>query len=112
MSGGLSDPRNRGKDRHHRKGPVGQRELLRLLKVLIDASMRPTGSLSRDQARQGVRALLASTNWQTPFILQNLWPKRCRYLSSLGYVIEPKYLAARPGDVERINAYGEGRRHG
>jgi hypothetical protein len=109
MSGGMSDPRNRGTDTT-RKGPVGQERLLGLLKALIDAARRPVPSRTRDDARVAIRQLLAVANWRTPYILRGLGAKRCRYLSSLGYVIESKWLGPRPGDLDRINAYVEGRR--
>ena len=96
----------------NRKGPVSQRDLLRLMKVLIDASMGKVGSTSRDQARWTLRQLLAVSNWKTPRVLMGLGARRCRYLSILGYVIESKWLTVRPGDVERLMAYGEGRRRG
>ena len=108
----MSDPRNRGTDRHHQKGPVSQRQLLRLLKPLIDASMGKASSATRDQSRAAVRRLMAEANWRTPFILQNIGARRARYLSSLGYLIDSKWLTSGDGDVERINAWSEGRHRG
>jgi hypothetical protein len=100
----MIDARNRGTDTA-RKGPVGQRQLLDLMKPLIAAAMSKAASRTRDDSRRMVRRLMAEANWNTPFVLVHLGAKRCRYLSSLGYVIDSKYLAAAPGDVDRLNQY-------
>lgn len=105
----MSDPKNRGTNTA-RKGPVSQDNLLAVLKPLIDAARSKSSSRTRDDSRAMVRRLMTEAEWNTPFILRNLGAKRCRYLSSLGYIIESQYLAARPGDIERMNAYGDGRR--
>jgi hypothetical protein len=105
----MSDPKNRGRN-SERKGPISQRHLVTLMKPVIDAAMSKSSSLTRDQARQTVRRLMAETNWNTPFVKHLLGTKRCRYLSKLGYIIEPQYLAASEEDKARLIAYMEGRR--
>lgn len=108
-SGGMVDPRNRGGDTA-KKGPISQDSLCKLLKPIIDTARAKSASKSRDDARRLVRRMMAETNWNTPFVLTRIGTKRCRYLSSLGYLIDPKYLAASEADKARITAWAEGRR--
>lgn len=86
------------------KGPVPQRELLSILRVLIDTSRARAASRTRDEARKALRALLAEANWQTAFVLRNLGAKRCRYLSGLGYPVSSEYSAR--SDIGRLNQWG------
>jgi hypothetical protein len=109
-NGGMKDPRNRGINPQVRKGPISQDQLCVLMKPVIDAARSKAASRTRDDARALLRRMIAETNWNTPFVLTRLGTKRCRYLSSLGYIIEPKYLAASQADLDRINAWAEGRR--
>lgn len=68
-----------------KKGPVSQRDLVPLLVAMIDAAMAKNSTAHRDIARDKLRWLLENTNWRTSWVLNNIAPKRCRYLSSIGY---------------------------
>lgn len=102
--GGLVDPRNRGRTNGERVGPISQRHLLRLMKPLIDAAASKASSRTRDDSRATVRRLMAEANWNTPFILVHLGAKRCRFLASMGYVIESKYQSTTPESLARLES--------
>lgn len=74
------------------KGAIAQRELVGVLRDLIDDAMRPQSTAHRDVARSKLRSTLAETNWETSFIFTNLSTKRCRYLASLGYPVPGRWL--------------------
>jgi hypothetical protein len=82
------------------KGPVPQRDLVPLLKALIDASRAKSGTRTRDEARAALRSLLAVANWHTPYVMKNIGERRCRYLNQMGHPIPYTYLRA--GGLERL----------
>jgi hypothetical protein len=84
-------------------GPVGQRELVRLLKTIIDASRAKSGSRTRDEARAALRALLAEAHWNTPYCRRNLGARRCRYLLGLGYPVS--IADASRNEIERLEEW-------
>lgn len=75
-----------------RIGPVSQRDLVRQLVPLIDAAMANGATAHRDLARAELRDLLATAHVRTPYVLRNLNPRRCRYLASIGFWVDSKYL--------------------
>lgn len=75
-----------------RKGPISQRDLVRILPALIDAARAKVSTRTRDDARDALREVLAVAHWQTPHVLKNLNSKRCRWLTTRGYVIPTRYL--------------------
>lgn len=87
-------------------GPIGQKTLLKSLRILVDTASAKGASKTRDDARRTLRAVLDTCNWRTPFILQNIAAKRCRFISSMGYVVDIKWLSAQSGDVERLSQSG------
>jgi hypothetical protein len=91
-------------------GEVSQRDLLPLLKELIDQANAKGAGASRDLARRQLRDTLTTTNWQTAHILTNIGVKRARYLASIGKPVPWQYLGADEADLERVKAYSEGRR--
>lgn len=104
MTGGF---RGHGQDRGRtaERGPVSQKQLLLMLRVLIDTSRGKAASRTRDEARRALRELLAMANWNTSYVLRNLGARRCRYLSGLGYPV-PAELALR-SDIERLATWSE-----
>lgn len=74
------------------KGPVTQRELVPLLKDLIDAAMARNSTAHRDIARSKLRTLLETTNWRTSFVMNNLSSRRLRHIASLGYWVPSKWV--------------------
>lgn len=84
------------------KGPVAQRDLVPLLKTLIDAAMAKNSTAHRDIARSKLRELLETTNWRTSYILNNISPRRSRYIASIGYWVPSKWMLTtwkrRPGE--------------
>ena len=91
--------------RSPQKGPVPQRELVRLLDALIDAAKVKYASATRDQARYELRRLMAEANWNTPYVLRNIGARRCRYLAGLGYDV-PSEFSLR-SDIERLDDWSE-----
>lgn len=85
------------------KGPLGQRELVSVLRVLIDTAKGKSASRTRDDARATLRDLLSEANWNTPYVLRNIGAKRCRYLSGIGWPVPSKY--ALRSDVERLHQH-------
>jgi len=73
------------------KGPVSQRQLVKVLTVLIDTSRGKVSSKTRDDARRTLRELMAVANWNTPFVCRNIGAKRARYLRGLGYPVPIEY---------------------
>ena len=103
MTGFRGHSQNAG--RGAAKGPMGQRELVQVLRVLIDTSRSKASSRTRDDARKTLRELLKEANWHTPYILRNLGARRCRYLAGLGYDI-PYADATRTG-IDRLEQWLE-----
>jgi hypothetical protein len=68
------------------KGPISQRELLKVMLALIDTARARNSSMHKDIAKSKLRALLSdpAVNWRTPFIGHNLGARRSRYLNSIG----------------------------
>ena len=85
-------------------GPVPQRELVIMLRVLIDAAKAKGAGKTRDDARRTLRELLAVANWSTSYVLRNIGARRCRYLSGLGYNV-PAADALR-SSIERLEQWG------
>lgn len=83
-----------------RKGPISQRDLLKVLLPLVDVAMGKVSSKSRDDARGLLREVLTVANWQTPFILRNLSTRRCRFLTRMGYPIPSRYLLRLTTDAD------------
>lgn len=95
---------------HHRErrsrapiGPVAQRDLVVILRKLIDVSRGKSSSRTRDEARRMLRLLMAEANWNTPYILRNIGAKRCRYLSGMGYTIDAAYSMR--SSIERLEQW-------
>lgn len=105
---GMHNPANRmpGREARMRKGPISQRDLVRLMKPLVDACMAKGASRGRDDARATLRRLLAETNWQTSWVLSRMGTKRCRYINSLGYPIEGKFLWRDPAGFAKLHEQG------
>jgi hypothetical protein len=85
-----------------RKGPVSQRDLVPMLKELIDAAMAPNSTAHRDIARGRLREVLNTANWRTSYVLNNISPKRARYIASIGHWVPAKWTLTdwkmRPGE--------------
>jgi hypothetical protein len=75
-----------------RKGVLSQRKLVTLLRPLIDAAGSRAPTHTRDEARRTLRELLATSNWQTPYVFHNIAARRCRYLTTMGYIVPKEYL--------------------
>ena len=82
-------------------GEVTQRELVPTLNTLIDAAMAPNSTAHRDIARSKLRRLLETANWRTSFVLNNIGPKRSRYIASIGFWVPSRWTLSsykrRPG---------------
>lgn len=87
------------------KGPMSQRELVQVLRIIIDTARARAASRTRDDARSALRQLMATANWRTPYVLRNLGARRCRYLMGLGYDV-PIEDATRSA-IERLVQWGE-----
>lgn len=74
------------------KGPISQRQLVRVLCPLIDVARGNVSSRTRDDARATVREILAVANWKTSYVMKNLNPRRCRYLVKMGYIVPAQWL--------------------
>ena len=83
-------------------GPVPQRELVRLLSALVDASRARSGSRTRDEARAALRALLDNAHWNTPYVRRNIGLRRRKFISRLGYFIPYDELRLDEGDREQL----------
>jgi hypothetical protein len=86
-------------------GPISQKRLLPMIRVLIDASRSKAASRTRDDARAALRLIGQTANWNTPYILRNLRARRCRYLYGLGWPVPTSYLVA--DDISRLVAWNE-----
>jgi hypothetical protein len=87
------------------KGPIPQKRLVQLLRVLIDTAQEKSASKTRDDARATVRLLMATANWNTPYVTRNIGARRCRYLLGLGYPVD--YKPAFRSSVERLTKWGD-----
>jgi len=72
-------------------GKYSQREMVPLLTELIDDASAKGASAHRDIARSNLRTLLREGHWNTDYVLNNLAPRRCRYIASLGYPVPSKW---------------------
>ena len=86
-----------------RIGPLGQRELLRSLRILIDTAREKGASKTRDDARRTLRELMAVAHWNTSYVLRNLGAKRCRYLAGLGYDVAAEF--ALQSSIDRLEQW-------
>ena len=68
-----------------KKGSIPQKMLVKTLAALIDASRAKVSSRTRDDARRTLREVMATANWNTPYVLRNIGFRRCNYLRGLGY---------------------------
>lgn len=75
-----------------RKGPISQRDLVKVLVPLIDAARSEQSTAHRDIARTKLRELLATANWRTIFVMRSLNPRRCRWLTSQGWWVPTQYM--------------------
>ncbi len=73
-------------------GIYTQRELVPILKDLIDDASAKGASTHRDIAKAELRRVLKDSNWNTTFILNNLGARRCKYLASLGQPVPFRWL--------------------
>lgn len=89
-----------------KRGVIPQRELVRVLRVLIDTARAVPGR-GRDEARATIRDLLATANWRTPYVLRNIGARRCRYLAGMGYPV-PAEFALR-STIETLRQWDERR---
>ena len=106
MTGGFRGHNQEG--RGPQKGPIPQRELVRTLASLVDASKAKSWTRTRDEARAALRALMAAANWNTSYVLTNCGVRRCRYLAGLGYPVPYTYLVVSAKDRERLERLGYG----
>ena len=90
-----------------KKGDISQRELVPLLKRLIDDASSKQSTAHRDIARMRLRETLESTNWRTSYVMNNLSSRRCRYIAGMGYWVPGQWLllpnrrkTTGPGDDE------------
>lgn len=102
--------RNRGGSPRTRKGPMSQRDLVRTIGALVDASRSRSASRTRDEARAALRLLLDSANWRTPHVLRNIGYRRCVFIARMGYPV-PYACLAREG-LDRLEALYERQRNG
>ena len=68
-----------------RKGDISQRELVPMLKVLIDDASSKQSTAHRDIARMRLREILETANWRTPYVMNQISSRRCRYIASMGF---------------------------
>jgi len=86
------------------RAPVSQRDLVPIMKELVDAAMAKNSTAHRDIARSKLRAILEdpTSNWRTSYVLNNLGPKRCRFIASIGHWVPTKWALVdwkhRPGE--------------
>ncbi len=82
-------------------GPYSQRELVPMLVKLVDDASADGATAHRDKARVELRRLLGEAHWRTPYILNQIAPRRCRYIASMGHWIDRRYMLTdwkeRPG---------------
>jgi hypothetical protein len=71
-----------------KRGPIAQRQLLLVLRLLIDASKADRSG----KARERLHRVLQTCHWRTPYILHNIGVKRCQMIASLGYSVPVEYL--------------------
>ncbi len=85
----------------HKIGIHTQRVLVPILKTLVDAASSKQSTAHRDVARHELRHLLQTENWRTSYVLNNLGPKRCKFIASFGFWVTSKWLMvewkSRPG---------------
>lgn len=84
-----------------RKGPYTQRELVPLLVRLVDDASADGKTAHRDKARVELRRVLETAHWRTPYVCNNISARRCRYIASMGYWIDRRWMLTdwklRPG---------------
>ena len=84
------------------KGPISQRDLVPLLEDLIDAASAKNSTAHRDIARTKLREVLETANWRTSFCLNNIGPRRTRFIVSMGHWVPTKWALVdwkkRPGE--------------
>jgi hypothetical protein len=82
-------------------GPYSQRELVPLLNKLVDDASADGKTAHRDKARTELRRVLEVAHWRTPYVLNMIAPRRCRYISGMGFWIDRRFMLtdwkARPG---------------
>ena len=102
----MSGFRGHGQERRGPQiGPVSQRQLVKILSVLIDTARSRGASKTRDDARRALRDLMTEANWNTPYVTRNIGARRCRYLIGLGYKVPIE--AATRSDIDRLEQWSE-----
>lgn len=82
------DQRGRGGPK---KGAYSQRELVKILKPIIDAAAGGVSSAHRDIARSKLRTILGAAKWNTAYVLNNLGPTRTKWLRAHGYPADARF---------------------
>ena len=107
MSGGFRGHNQSAGWGSPQKGPLGQRDLVAVLKVLIDTAQTKASSRTRDEARRTLRGLMATAHWDTNYVRRNLGIRRCRYLAGQGYPMPADDLTR--SSIDRLMQWAERR---
>lgn len=86
-------------------GLITQRDLVKTLGSLIDASRARSASRTRDEALAALRWTLENCNWRTAFVLHNIGVRRCKVIARMGYPVPYAFLDASRG-IERLERLG------
>lgn len=86
-----------------RVGAISQRDLVPLLRELVDAASASNSSAHKDIAKARLREVLKTCKVNTTYVANNIGPKRSRFIAGLGYPMPSKWLLTdwrknRPGE--------------
>ena len=73
-------------------GPISQRNLVPLLKELVDAASAGNSSAHKDIAKRKLRETLETTSWRTSFVCNNLGSRRCKFIAGMGHWVPSRWL--------------------
>ncbi len=93
-------------------GPLSQSELVEYLPIVIDTARSRAASKQRDDAPAMLKAIMATTHWKTSYVQHNLGTRRCRYLYTLGYPVDERWIMPAKSDLDRLHQMEDRRREG
>lgn len=84
-------------------GVISQRDLVPLLRELVDAASVENSTAHKDIAKARLREVLTTCRVNTTYVANNIGPRRARFIASLGYPMPSKWMFTdwrtnRPGE--------------
>lgn len=73
-------------------GAISQRDLVPLLRELVDAASAENSTAHKDIAKARLREVLKTCKVNTTYVANNIGPRRSRFIAGMGYPMPSKWL--------------------